>query len=202
MRTPRHRPRLLLVGVLATLLLGCGVSTQTEPVPLPVQPSPSASPAPTESNASSVTVYFVRAGRLAAVDLPAPDDSVETALRLLVEGPNASEAAVGFETALVPQRIEVGPDRRLPLTVDVSPEFTSIAGDDQLLAAAQLVWTATSNAPDAPVRIRVEGETIELPTDEGLSRLPVGRVNYRTVAPGEDEATSGPQSAEPTSEPS
>lgn len=194
--------RLLLVGWLPVLLLGCGVSSQSRPVALPVQISPTFPTARAERNAYSITVYFVQFGRLAPVSLAAPDPSAETALRLLVEGPNATEAAMGSETALVPQHLDVVADSRGPLTVEASREFTSIAGDNQLLAAAQLVWTATHDAPNALVRITVEGKPIEVPTDDGLSRLPVGRGDYATVAPAEEPRTSTPSTVEPTSKPS
>lgn len=197
-----HGRRLLLVGWLSVLLLGCGVSSQSQPIPLPVQVSSIPPTARAERNAYSITVYFVQFGRLAPVSLPAPDSSTLTALRLLVEGPNATEAAMGLETALVPQHLDVVADSRTPLTVEASREFTSIAGDNQLLAAAQLVWTATNNSPNTLVRITVEGKPIEVPTDDGLSRLAVGRGDYTTVAPAEQPRTSTPSAAEPTSTPS
>lgn len=193
--TGPHRGWRRLAATGGTLvLLGCGLSSQSQPVPLPVQQTPASSSVPTRENGYSVTVYFVQFGRLAPVSRSAPDTSPETALRLLVEGPDAVEAATGLETALVPQRLSSVVAGRGPLTVEAGPEFTSIAGDNQLLAVAQLVWTVTGPAPRALVRITVEGKPIEVPTDDGLSRLPVGRDDYRDVAPTE---RSGPPTAGP-----
>ncbi len=184
------------------LLLGCGVSAQSQPVPLPTQPAPVHAPAPSAQNGSTVTVYFVQFGRLAPVSRPAPDSLPQTALRLLVDGPDTTEAASGLETALVPQQLDAVADERGSLSVEAGPEFTSIAGDNQLLAVAQLVWTATNHAPSSRVRIRVAGKPIEVPTDDGLSRLPVGRADYTTVAPVEGPRTPGPNSPTPAATPS
>lgn len=169
--------------VLALLLIGCGVSPQSGPVPLPVQPSAPRSATRSEPNGYAVTVYFVQFGRLAPVSRPAPDTEPQTALRLLVAGPDAVEVAMGLETALVPQQLSAAASERATLAVDAGAEFTSIAGDNQLLAVAQLVWTATSSAPHSAVRITVAGKPIEVPTDRGLSRLPVGRDDFEAVAP-------------------
>jgi len=195
-------PRAFLASLAVLLLLGCGVSSQDAPVPLPVQATSTAPPAESEANGSTVTVYFVQLGRLAPVTRPAPDTTPRTALRLLVEGPTSGEAAAGLETALVPQQFSAVPDERSALTVEAGPEFASITGDDQLLAVAQLVWTATTDAPGERVRIAVEGRPIEVPTDDGLSRLPVGREDYTTVAPLVRPVTPGAGSPNPTATPS
>ena len=189
---------LLATTSLAALLLGCGVNSQSHPVPLPLQPTPVLASARSDQNGYTVTVYFVQFGRLAPVTRPAPDRSPQTALRLLADGPETVEATMGLETALVPQQLTTVPNGRGPLTVEAGREFTSIVGDNQLLAAAQLVWTATSDTPDRLVRIRVEGKPLEVPTDDGLSRLPVGRADYATVAPVETSRTSSPDSPTPT----
>ena len=203
MRGPVRGRGLLVVAAFALLLLlGCGVSTQSQPVPLPVLPTPAPASARYEQNGSTITVYFVQFGRLAPVTRPAPDTLPQTALRLLVDGPDTVEAAMGLETTLVPQQLGAVAGNRGPLTVEAGPEFTSIAGDNQLLAVAQLVWTATSNAPNRLVRIRVGGKPIEVPTDKGLSRLPVGRDDYTTVAPVEEPPNPGSASPTPTATPS
>ena len=202
MNGPRRRWRRLAATSAALVLLGCGVNSQSQPVPLPVQQTPATSPAPTQRNGYSVTVYFVQFGRLSPVSRPAPDTSPQTALQLLVEGPDAVEAATGLETALVPQRLSNVVAGRGPLNVEVGPEFTSIAGDNQLLAVAQLVWTVTGPAPTALVRITIEGKPIEVPTDDGLSRLPVGRDDYRDVAPTDPSPTPPATPPTPTASPS
>lgn len=184
------------------LLLGCGVRSQDAPVPLPVQVTSAAPSAQSEPNGFAVTVYFVQFGRLAPASRPAPDTAPQTALRLLVDGPSSAEAAMGLETALVPQEFRTVSGTRGALTLEAGPEFASIAGDDQLLAVAQLVWTATDHAPSDLVRIIVRGKPIEIPTDDGLSRLPVGRADYSTVAPVDGPRPPDSNSPTPTATPS
>ncbi|CAA9293655.1 MAG: Sporulation and spore germination [uncultured Friedmanniella sp.] len=194
--------RLLAIVSFLFLLLGCGVSSQSQPVPLPTQPTPVVASAPVGRNGYTVTVYFVQFGRLAPVARSAPDTFPQTALRLLVDGPDTTEAAMGLETALVPQELGTVTGDRGPMTVEAGPEFTSIAGDNQLLAVAQLVWTATVSSPNSLVRIQVGGKPIEVPTDNGLSRLPVGRDDYMTVAPVEGPRAPATDSPAPTATPS
>ena len=202
MRRRHHRQRLLAAVSFVVLLPGCGVSTQSQPVPLPVESTPVQASTPSKQNGATVTVYFVRFGRLAPATRAAPDSLPQTGLRLLVDGPDTAEAAMGLETALVPQELRTAAEDRGPLTVEAGPEFTSIAGDNQLLAVAQLVWTATDHAPTSLVRIQVGGKPIEVPTDDGLSRLPVGRDDYTTVAPVEEPPTPDGNSPTPTATPS
>lgn len=199
MTGPGRRAGLLAAASLTVLLLGCGVSAQSQPVALPRQDTPLPSSARAEQNSAAVTVYFVQFGRLAPVTRPAPDLSPGTALRLLVDGPDTVEAVLGLETALVPQGLSIVSTTAGPLTVEAGPEFTSIAGDNQLLAMAQLVWTVTSSNPADRVRVTVSGKPIEVPTDDGLSRLPVGRDDYATVAPVVEVRPSAPT---PTASPS
>lgn len=202
MKGRSRRPLGLVAPLVVLTLLGCGVSDQNAPVPLPLQSTSAAPSTPPESNAASVTVYFVQFGRLAPVNRPAPDTTPETALRLLVDGPSRVEAAAGLETALVPQEFGMEPGARGTLTVEAGPEFASIAGDNQLLAVAQLVWTATNHSPRDLVRITVGGQPIEVPTDDGLSRLPVGRRDYATVAPVDEPGAPGRIRPTPAATPS
>ncbi len=108
---------------------------------------------------------------------------------------------MGLETALAPQQLSTVSGNRRPLTVEATREFTSIAGDNQLLAAAQLVWTATGRDPHSLVRITVDGKPLEVPTDHGLSRLAVGRDDYATVRPVEEPQSPDAHSPAPTAAP-
>lgn len=161
----------------------CGVRSQDAPVPLRVDtPALAPSSQPTEDG-FFVTVYFVWRGQLFPVTRRAPDASTASALAVLAAGPDEAEAARGLETAITPQVLVVGPATRDAVTVLTSPQFTSISGDDQLLAAAQLVWTVTANASSDEVQIAVDDVTVEIPTDRGLSSRPVRRSDYLSVAP-------------------
>lgn len=190
----------VLGALLISVLLGsCGVSVQDEPVPVrPVPTSSAPATTPPPQGDEEMSVYFVREGRLTAVPRTALDRSPPTVLRLLLAGPDVTEASAGLQTALSPQSLLPRTATASELTIEATRDFTSIAGDNQLLGVAQLVWTVTEDAPARGVRVVVEGKYIELPTDQGLTRFAVRRDDYTSVAP---EPPSTPASGSPTAEP-
>lgn len=185
-----------MATALSFALLGaCGVNAQNHPVALEVEPPTQKTTVSPREGDDAVTVYFVRHGRLVPVTRPAPDTSTVTALALLVAGPNGTEATGGLQTALVPQEVTAKTAGDREVTIAATRDFTSITGDNQLLAVAQLVWTVTHNAPSNRVRITVEGKAIEVPTDQGLTQDPVERDHYISVAP--HSAPTPPPTPEP-----
>ena len=62
--------------------------------------------------------------------------------------------------------------------------FAALSGRGQLLAVAQLVWTATEVCCASGVQVLLDGRPAALPTDTGLAERPVGRDDYRSVAAG------------------
>ena len=180
------------IGLAFALLVGCGVTDQTGPVPVEVNQSPRVAASSPEDGGFSVKVYFSRDGRLEPVTRAAPDTSAATALALLVAGPDGAEVASGLQTALAPQQLTATRTRNRTITVTATQEFTSISGDLQLLATAQVVWTVTGNAPGDQVQITVNGRAIQVPTDNGLIRRPVRRGDYMSVAPQTQPSLESP----------
>ena len=181
----------MLVAV-ALLLTACGVSTQERPEPVSIADPPTAGQGATPSgDGPRVTVFFVRGTRLEPVQRSVETSDLHTALQVLAAGPNRREVVTGVRTAVAPQTFSVSrtPPEYSTVSIDVPPEFTSVAGGNQLLAVAQLVWTVTEFPDVNRVRISSQGTPLEVPTDEGLTDLAVSRENYRTVAPrGDDPA--------------
>lgn len=194
----RHISGSIAVSLTLALLAACGVNAQDAPVPVEVR----ASPPPTTDQArvgdEPVTVYFVRHGRLLRSSRSAPDTSLPSALALLLAGPRGTEATMGLQTALVPQELKPDLVGDRVITIAATRDFTSISGDNQLLAAAQLVWTVTDTAPTNRVRVTDDGKAIEVPTDHGLTRQPVGRDDYRSVAPPPEPPTPRPRTPTPS----
>lgn len=191
--------RAVLAVAAATALAGCGVGPQPAPeevgVPLPTAPP---SGAAGDAGGDRVTVWFVRGSRLEAAERPAGRPGVDAALDALATGPTRAEVVEGLRTALSPQSLT--PDRPLApaavVTVGVSREFTEVAGGNQLLATAQVVFTVTEFPGVESVRIVTGGSPVEVPTDEGLTAEPVGRDDYASVAVPE-----GPPAPSPGGEP-
>lgn len=179
--------RVCLGGVLAlcaSAAAACGVTIQDQPVPLEVDLTRHPAVATPRVGDQVLTIYLVRGARLVAVERLGADTSLENALAFLSRGARPSESDQGITTALPPQEVAPGPvDGSRTLVLTVSSEFTSLSGDSQKLATAQLVWTATENDDLEGVRFQVGGEDLEVPTDDGLQEGPVDRADYGSVAP-------------------
>ncbi|MGY1634636.1 GerMN domain-containing protein [Geodermatophilus sp. SYSU D01186] len=186
--------RAVVLLVAALLLVGCGVRAETrpEPVTTPAAPSSNGDNGPPGAG-PRLTVFFVRGADLAPVERRTRATTTAAALDQLVEGPTRAEVRAGLRTALPPE--VVGVDEVLSdglTTVSVTRGFTGITGGNQLLAVAQIVWTLTALPTVTTVRFVVEGTPVEVPTDGGLTDRPVGRDDYRSVAPAEPTPTPTP----------
>jgi spore germination protein GerM len=179
--------RAAVVGcVLALGAAGCGVRDQPRPVRLPADEVRSSlqstSPTQTSRRPTPTQLYLVRHGRL-------------TAVRGLAEGVADARAAVTSLFTAPPPRLDVStaiPPGSRPrhieisgrvMTVDVSPAFTRVTGGEQILAVAQIVFTATERSTVTAVRVTVDGRPIPMPTDSGVTTGPVARKDFRSVAP-------------------
>jgi spore germination protein GerM len=160
----------------------------TQPVPFGLlEPPPTATtttrpPLPTVST----PVFFVRDGRVVPVprQVQAPL-SVPAALGALLEGPTDTETAAGVRTAISLQTqllsTEVGGE---VARLDLAGTFAEVAGDEQLLAVAQIVFTATAVEGVTALTFAINGREVAVPTADGtLKPGPVGRADFPTVAP-------------------
>lgn len=194
MRTPTGAMRAFTLLVAALLVTGCGVRPQERPEPVTTAAAPSTDTGNGSSAAGPrLTVFFVRGAALAPVERRTDAATTAAALEQLVEGPTRAEVRTGIRTALAPE--VVGVDEVLPeglTTVSVTRGFTGLTGGNQLLAVAQVVWTLTDLPTVTTVRFVVEGTPVEVPTDAGLTDRPVGRDDYRSVAPAEPTPTPTP----------
>lgn len=130
-------------------------------------------------------VFLVREERLAPV-LRRGGPRLQDALDLLAAGPTAREVSEGFDTA-GSAAADRNPERAAARArADRGhDELVSLSGQQQLVAAAELVWTATEVPGIDRVLVELDGRPIELPTDTGLSGEPVRRVYYRSLAPAQ-----------------
>lgn len=171
------------------VVAGCGVGTQSEPVAIDVPvPTPLVARSPAPVGARTVTVFLIEDDRLAAVERSAPGNGVDRLLEQLLAGPTPPEARSGIRSAVAPISITlVGIDAGTgTVIVEAAEEFTATVGVDQLLAVAQVVWTATEVPGVRQVSITSQGRPLEVPTDDGLSDVPVTREEFETVAPPPD----------------
>jgi spore germination protein GerM len=70
------------------------------------------------------------------------------------------------------------------VTVDLSEQFVTLGGSAQLIALAELVYTATGRPGVGQVSFTLEGEPTQVPTGDGeLSSDPLTRSDYQDLAP-------------------
>lgn len=184
----------LIVACGLFLAAGCGVPSDGSPRLLAEADVPFNLLAPSTTVVTSttvplpepVTVFLVGAERLAAVgrqvSRPA---SVREALEALLTGPAEAEAAQGLRSAVNVQTrlLSVEVQEGIAL-VDLTGAFATVSGQEQILAVAQLVFTATAVEGVLGVRFALDGQPVEVPRSDGtLAQRPVGRADYAALAP-------------------
>jgi spore germination protein GerM len=186
---------LVSIGVVLTLLAGCGIPVEDRARPLTGAQIPSSAPTeggtpqppPGETVGPSAELYFVRDSRLAPVRRPVPvPQSLENAISALLRGPTAAERNEGMRTAVTRQvRVAGTIAAGVPL-IDVTDAFIGIEGEEQILALAQLVFTLTGISGVEGVSFALAGRAVEVPTGDGtLKRGPLRRHDYAAVAPAD-----------------
>jgi len=178
---------------LALLSAACGVPNDSQPREINAQNVPFGLLAPTGGATSTtapavfapmsqVTIYLADVeGNLVPVqrEVQAPG-TVRKSLEVLLRGPTTEEAdtlrtAITSTTKLL--HIS-GPEDGL-ITVDLSHQLLDVTGRQQILALAQVVYTATSRRNVERVLFRVDGEPKEVPTGNGtLTASPLDRLSY------------------------
>lgn len=187
-RTVRRRGRLALLAVgLACGLAACGVPVGGHPATIARQDVPfglldrSAPTTPTTTSApltalSTVQIYLV--GPTSHVvaedrDIPTPssgldsDTGLTTILQALVAGPTPSEAAAGDEGE-IPTGTRVLSGTQISggiATVNLSASFGQLAGQTQIEAIAQVVFTVIGALPDVTgVTFEIAGQQAAVPS--------------------------------------
>lgn len=191
-RRPRRR-LLVLAAVLA--LSGCGIASQSQPQSLSTKdvpfgllsPTPSASGTPTPQR-SVVEIWLVRHRRLVALHTHAPlPGRPDQAMRILLGSLPKEATSLGLRSA-VPDGTRLLSFDLLGTVarIDLSPQFAQVRSRDQILAVAQLVYTATYGGEADAVSFAIAGKPIEVPGPDGsLTARPVSRYTYRSlVQPG------------------
>jgi len=106
--------------------------------------------------------------------------TMTSALDALADGPTAGEADRGLvspASSLGP--FGVGATRGAVLSVNLPAAFEDLAGQDQTVAAGQVVYTVTAFPSIKGVRFLVRGQPSQVPSDSGtLSPRPATRQDY------------------------
>lgn len=168
------------------LLPACGIRDQERPVPLSnADLPPETAPAEAETDeVEGTSLFLVEGDRLRRVQRP-PQPSLAAAITTLLAGPRETEASAGLRSAIPAGTTLLGTSiQDGEVRLDLSEEFTSIVGEQYLLAVAQVVYTATEITGLGRVNISIAGEPATLARDDGqLTAGSVGREDYASLAP-------------------
>lgn len=184
---------MLLVALL--VLVACGVPGDSDPRAIDAQNVPfdllsptaeaTTTTQPAFTDTDTVTIFLADAeGKLHDVRRQVTSPvSVDKVLESLLGGPTKEEAdrlstAITSETKLLGVQ---GPDDGLVI-LNLSRQLLDITGRQQILALAQVVWTATELPAVDRVLFEFEGEPVEVQNGNGtLTSSPLGRLSYRDL---------------------
>lgn len=165
------------VVLLAVALAACGVPIESEPVIIDVEYEPPARVATTDAEGLVATqMFLVRSERLVPVtrDLPAGASPADVAGSLL-DGPTLPEERSQLRTAIPVGTSLLGVEVVEGIAyVDLSREFASVGGEEEILAVAQIVLTLSAIEGVSAVGFLLDGVATNVPLpDGGLSEVPV-----------------------------
>lgn len=199
----KRRSCLVVAVALGLVLGGCGIPTQQSATKLPhaLQLLPSASTLPVLGGVTgTVTVYFIKDGRLYPVPYPEQQGSpLSTAITALSLGPSYVQTEDGITTGFSETPAEISllstPSQGGLATVEVDDQFLELQGTPALEAYAQVVYTLTG-IPGGPKSVQFESQGVPLeafiPPGRLVSR-PVTRSDYCELAPiGTNGCAAGP----------
>lgn len=144
-----------------------------------------AAPGPGTPSVVEVYLYSEEAERLVRVQRPIISTSVPSLLAQLETGPTDAEADAGLRSALSDTDAIASVDVEGGIAVvDLAETFQELGGGDQLVAIAQLVFTATGRPDVDEVTLTLEGETVEVPRGDGsLTSGSLERADYESLSP-------------------
>lgn len=182
----------LSVTAIAVVSAACGITAQQSARIVPsrdvpfalMQTTTTSKPPASPPGQALLQVFLVSSTHLTAVDRlePSPVD-ISTALAQLLAGPSSTESFEGVGTD-IPAGTTI---RSLGTTggvatLDLSDTFASVAGQSQILAIAQVVYTVTELPGITQVEFELGGAATEVPSADGtLLDRPVDRADYATL---------------------
>jgi spore germination protein GerM len=147
----------------------------TLPSAQPTVPNKSPLKAPTKAPIEqSVQIYWLKtvgndiklAAAPVALNADQPDGVLKAAFDRLLAGSNDPTLTSTIPANTQLQKLEIKPDG---IHVDLSPEFTTGGGSTAMMGrVGQVIYTATTLDPAAPVWISIEGQPLSVLGGEGL----------------------------------
>jgi len=173
------------ISLLCIVLAGCGVPIESEPEILVLEfDDPPPVNEPLVEDLAAVSMYLVREERLVHVtrDLPTSSD-LEDVLDSLLGGVSLPEERANLRTSIPNGTQLLGLEQEgALLRIDLSREFASVGGEEEILAVAQIVLTTTASDSIDLVTFRLDGVPTDVPVASGaLSVEPVAAQDYQEL---------------------
>jgi spore germination protein GerM len=188
----------MVVLAAAVGVAGCGVPSDSRPRTLSASGVPFGLLAPTTPTSTepsgtdsahlpTADIYFLApaGGPLVSVRHTVADPiTLTSVLEALLSGPSQGEQAAGFESLISTQtKLQSAQVVDGVAHVDVSREFLEVSGPEQIVALAQIVYTATALPGVNSVAFSIDGKPREVPTQDGtLTQKPLTRNDYGRLA--------------------
>ena len=167
----------IIVAGIAAAGAACGIPHDSRPKILPGGVvNPALAPVDGQSKAGDATaspdlraeIFLVQAEHLIKVGRSAPRREMVDVLNLLLKGATEAEFAAGIRSAISPQTTLLSARLEGDTAVaDLSGALVEVGGEEQILAVAQLVLTATAVPGVGQVRFLLEGQAVEVPRADG-----------------------------------
>lgn len=138
-----------------------------------------------EAPGPRAAIYLVRDDHLVRASASvASSNQPADAVRVLLTGPSAGQAAAGLSTSIPKETRLISLDVSGTVgTIDLNGAFGDLGGGQQILAVAQLVYTLTTSPAITAVRFAIEGRLTDVPDGSGsLASSPRTRSDYRQLA--------------------
>lgn len=170
---------------LALLVVACGIPLDAEPEIVTVADDGTPDdPGPAPDDLAAVTMYLVSDEALVRItrDLPDPAGLGEI-LESLLGGVTEPEERANLRSSIPGDTEVIGIERDGNVArIDLSREFAVVGGEEEILAVAQIVLTATSFDGIDLVALQLEGVPTAAPVANGaLSIEPVGAADYASL---------------------
>lgn len=184
----------VVAAVLALLVAACGVPSDRGPRDIPsdevlyslLDPSTTtAAPQAPEQTATTLVYLIGPSNLLAPVQRSVVSPlTVDSAIASLIQGATAQEQAQGLRSAINQQTAVLGSEVTDGVArIDVSSAFSGIGAQEQILALAQLVYTATEIEGISAVQVLLDSATVEVPRSDGtLTSSPLTRADYASLS--------------------
>jgi len=173
-------------------LVACGIPADSQPRALAskdipfdlLAPSTTVATPGTPGARASISVYLVGITGLVPVSREVREPAtLPEALNSLLAGPTDAEVTNGLRTAISAQTsVSAGAVGFGVGTVDLGGALGQVGGQEQILAVAQLVFTATSVPGIVKVQFTLAGRPVEVPAGDGtLTQGPLGRSDFPSL---------------------